>query len=218
MTLGDRVAVLRKGKLQQVATPKELYLDPANVFVAGFIGSPAMNFFPATIEGTTVKLPMVEYELPERLRSRSELTEAQQVVVGIRPEHFEDVAQIGTDDRESGVGFTAEVDRLEWLGSELFVHFAVDKPTQGGSESLREVAEELGGSGVRQEHDALTVARIDPASDIAEGDKAQFWLDTDRVHYFDGASGENLLRAGDEIGPDGRPATDAAPEDVGTRP
>ena len=68
MTLGDRVALLRRGVVQQVASPKELYLSPANIFVAGFIGSPAMNFFPAKVENGRVRLPMVEYDLPEHIR------------------------------------------------------------------------------------------------------------------------------------------------------
>ena len=95
MTLGDRVALLRRGVVQQVATPKELYLSPANIFVAGFIGSPAMNFFPAKVENGRVRLPMVEYDLPEHIRQRARALESANVTAGIRPEHFEDVALVG---------------------------------------------------------------------------------------------------------------------------
>ena len=86
------------------------------------------------------------------------------------------------------------MDRLEWLGSELYAHFAVSKKgLSGGSAGLRDVAEELGDAGVREEHDELTIARIDPASEITQGSEAKFWLDIHRIHYFDAESGENLL-------------------------
>src|SRR5687767_12349587 len=84
MTLGDRVAVMRGGIIQQVAPPKELYNNPKNLFVAGFIGSPSMNFMPATAEGGKLKLPMAEVDLPEGADAKGD------VIAGIRPEHFED--------------------------------------------------------------------------------------------------------------------------------
>src|SRR5436190_175941 len=92
MTLGDRVAVMRKGVVQQVASPKELYLAPANLFVAGFIGSPAMNFFPAEVDGTHVRLPMCEYDMPESVASHAAELQDHQLIVGVRPEHFEEIA------------------------------------------------------------------------------------------------------------------------------
>jgi multiple sugar transport system ATP-binding protein len=122
------------------------------------------------------------------------------VIAGIRPEHFEDVALVGRAQRRGGAQFTATVERLEWLGSELFAHFSVEKRTEGeGASGLRDVADELEEAGVRAEHEAQTVARIDPASDIAVGDEAEFWLDTTRLHYFDADSGENLLNLADEM-------------------
>jgi multiple sugar transport system ATP-binding protein len=197
MTLGDRVAVMRKGVVQQVATPKELYLSPANLFVAGFIGSPAMNFFPATIDGSRVKLPMCEYELPDALDPG--MLDGHDVIVGIRPEHFEEVAGAGTGERtrgdqEGGARFTARVDLLEWLGSDLFAHFGVSRG-DASSQGLSDVADELSEAGVRPAHDELTVARIDPASEINQGDEAELWLDVSRLHYFDSDTGENLFLA-----------------------
>jgi multiple sugar transport system ATP-binding protein len=194
MTLGDRVAVLRRGVVQQVASPKDLYLRPVNVFVAGFIGSPAMNFFPAEVRDGHVRLPMAEFDLPDDLRSMADRLEGRPVLAGIRPEHFDDVALVGRRDREEGVRFRARVDRLEWLGSELYAHFAVRKEEISiDSAGLRDVADELGEAGVRQAHDELTIARIDPASEVTEGSEAEFWLDTRRIHYFDAETGENLL-------------------------
>jgi multiple sugar transport system ATP-binding protein len=194
MTLGDRVAVLRKGVIQQVAPPKELYLRPVNVFVAGFIGSPAMNFFPAEVRDGHVRLPMADFDLPDDLRNRAGALEGHALLAGIRPEHFDDVALVGRRERPGGARFNARVDRLEWLGSELYAHFGVAKQEISvESAGLRDVAEELGEAGVRQEHDELTIARIDPASEISEGSEAEFWLDTRRIHYFDAETGENLL-------------------------
>ena len=201
MTLGDRVALLRRGIVQQVASPKELYLSPANIFVAGFIGSPAMNFFPARVENGRLRLPMVEYDLPDHTRPRARALESAKVTAGIRPEHFEDIALVGSAQRDEGIRFGAKVDRLEWLGSELFVYFQVAREgaREGASSGLREVASELREAGVREEQEELTVARIDPASDVAEGDDAEFWIDTNRVYYFDADTGENLLHIEDQM-------------------
>jgi multiple sugar transport system ATP-binding protein len=212
LTLGDRVAVLRKGSLQQVAPPKELYLHPTNLFVAGFIGSPAMNFFPARVEGDKVRLPMAEYDLPDSVRGTQ--FDGVEVVAGIRPEHFEDVALIEKSAQRDGARFSARVDRLEWLGSELFAHFNVEKETDRSASGLSEIAGELQEAGVRAEHEALTVARIDPASDITEGTEATFWLDTTRIHYFDAETGDNLLDRGDES-PDPAADSDSPPADRG---
>src|SRR3954471_9321958 len=94
MTLGDRVAVMRKGIIQQVATPRELYENPGNLFVAGFIGSPPMNFLPATVEGTTAKLPFGSVQIPADKAAKAEGKGL--LMAGIRPEHFED-ASVRTD-------------------------------------------------------------------------------------------------------------------------
>src|SRR5437764_4478312 len=101
LTLGDRVAVMRAGELQQVDTPKVLYEEPFNLFVAGFIGSPAMNFFPATVESGRVRFALGEFDLPERARGASG-----QVLLGARPEHFEDASLVGG---KPGFVFEADV-------------------------------------------------------------------------------------------------------------
>src|SRR5688500_16216103 len=117
MTLGDRVAVLKRGILQQLATPRELYEQPANLVVAGFIGSPPMNFVPATVEGTTVKLPFGSVEIPadkaEKAKGKGLL------IAGIRPEHFEDAAVMDSS-KTAGHTFRANVDVVEWLGNESY--------------------------------------------------------------------------------------------------
>src|SRR5919197_852328 len=140
MTLGDRVAVMRAGLIQQVDRPDVLYERPANLFVAGFIGSPAMHFMPAHVEGDKLVLPMVETEVPEDLRGMSPDT---RLVVGIRPEHMEDATLLSESDRARGATFRTKVDVVESVGSDLFVYFMIE--TEGvESEELQELEEEAG--------------------------------------------------------------------------
>src|SRR6187551_1978938 len=122
MTLGDRVAVMRAGVLQQVGAPAELYDNPKNLFVAGFIGSPAMNFMPGEVSGGKVKLPIGEVDVGDLdVEGRDG-----QVIVGLRPENFEDVEVIGDLKEERGVTFEAEIDLVESLGSDLFAYFHIE--------------------------------------------------------------------------------------------
>src|SRR5947208_2605556 len=127
LTLGDRIAVLRAGTLQQVDTPMALYADPINLFVAGFIGSPAMNFLPGRLDGDTLRVPIGDVRVTAGLRQRLESGPGggeRGVIVGIRPEHFEDAKLVR--DRSSGHIFTTTVDVLEALGSEYYAHFTVE--------------------------------------------------------------------------------------------
>jgi multiple sugar transport system ATP-binding protein len=192
MTLADRVAVMRKGVVQQVASPKELYNDPVNLFVAGFIGSPAMNMLSGELQGDTLRLPMVEVTLPEEVRSRLTGEAPKQVVVGIRPEHFQDATLVG-DAAQHGATFTTKVDVVEWLGSELYVHFQLGQGTDVAE--LADVSDlgtvEIPGGG------GDMVARIDPASSLAKGQEAELWLDTRRILLFDPGTGRNLLHSGE---------------------
>jgi multiple sugar transport system ATP-binding protein len=180
MTLGDRVAVMRAGVLQQVGTPAELYDNPANLFVAGFIGSPAMNFMPATVEGGTVKLPMAEVQLPQSVMEKIGDTDG--LIAGVRPEAFEDAALVG-DKRDLGVVFRTQVELVESLGSELYVHFGLES---GGVESqeLQELAEDAGASEVPGGGADTVVARLDPASKAQQGQEAELWLDTRKLNFF----------------------------------
>jgi multiple sugar transport system ATP-binding protein len=190
MTLGDRVAVMRAGALQQVGTPAELYGEPVNLFVAGFIGSPAMNFMPAELSGGRVQLPIGEAEVPEGLGDGRD----GKVVAGLRPESFEDAEMVGEVRDERGVVFEAEIDLVESLGSDLYAYFHVES---GGVESdqladlVEERLEETGVPEVREGQEQI-VARLDPASKIKRGDTAKLWADTSKLHLFDAESGERL--------------------------
>jgi len=185
MTLGDRVAVLRKGLLQQVASPRELYERPVNMFVAGFIGSPPMNFIPGTMEGGQLRLPFVSFELPPELREV--VGSRNLVMIGIRPERFEDRSLVDTAKADSGVTFRAQVDVIEWLGNEQYAYipYEAEASTVAG---LNELERELDSERMRSQ---LVVA-LDPASRIADRADAELWFDPRRMHLFDPASGENL--------------------------
>jgi multiple sugar transport system ATP-binding protein len=192
MTLGDRVAVMRAGVLQQVDVPGELYEHPANIFVAGFIGSPAMNFLPARIEGSTVKLPIGDLPLPSGVGGD---TAGKTLVAGIRPESFEDAALIG-DARSRGITFTAKIDLVESLGAEKFAHFAV-----GGegvsSAQLEELAADAGLHETPSGGEGDVVARLEAASQIKRGDEAELWVDTGKLHLFDADTGQSLTSGAD---------------------
>jgi multiple sugar transport system ATP-binding protein len=192
LTLGDRVAVMRSGLLQQVGSPMELYNHPLNLFVAGFIGSPAMNFMPATVEGDTVKLPIGDVRLPQELRERVGRVEGKPLIAGIRPENFEDAALTG-EARDRGATFQAKIEVLESLGSELYAHFSVASDQQIESQELRELAEDVGGGEVPMEgEEGRIVARLDPQSQVRVGQESELWVDASRVHLFDPEDGRNL--------------------------
>jgi multiple sugar transport system ATP-binding protein len=191
MTLGDRVAVMRAGVLQQVATPAELYDNPVNLFVAGFIGSPAMNFMPGEISGGKLQLPIGEVDL-DKLDVKG--GGDGQVIAGIRPENFEDVEVIGDLKEERGITFEAEIDLVESLGSDLYAYFHIE--SEGvQSDQLADIVEEsldeTGAGEIREGHEQI-VARLDPTSKVKRRETAQLWADTAKLHLFDPESGESL--------------------------
>ena len=190
MTLGDRVAVMRAGIVQQVGPPQELYEEPVNLFVAGFIGSPSMNFVPAKVDGNTLVLPMTDAPLPEALRSK--LDGRDELIAGIRPEDFEDASLVG-DAREGGATFTTKVDVLEWMGAELYAHFSIER--QGiESEELAELAQAAGTVDVPSSggDEDQVVARLDSESKAREGKEIELWLDASKMHLFDPKTGRNI--------------------------
>jgi multiple sugar transport system ATP-binding protein len=186
MTLGDRVAVMRSGVLQQVDTPRVLYNDPVNIFVAGFIGSPAMNFFSAKISGGTVQLPFAKVAAPKGVPDTAD------VIVGIRPEDFED-ARLAPANHPDGVQFQAPIDLVESMGSEIYAYFSF----QGGEVDSDELAELARDSGIAETPSGgagSAVARLNPESEVKEGETARLWFDGGKLHLFDAADGASLRR------------------------
>jgi multiple sugar transport system ATP-binding protein len=191
MTLGDRVAVMRLGVIQQVGPPKELYGEPVNLFVAGFIGSPAMNFTPAQIDGNTIVLPILEAPLPEELRSKLDGTG--ELIAGIRPEDFEDASLVPDETRERGATFKTKIDVLEWMGAELYAHFSIEQ--QGiESQELAELAAAAGTADVPSAggDEEQIVARLDSASEAREGEEIELFVDLSKLHLFDLETGRNI--------------------------
>jgi multiple sugar transport system ATP-binding protein len=192
MTLGDRVAVLKKGILQQVASPRELYDQPVNLFVAGFIGSPPMNFVPASVRGGQLELPFVS--IPMRPEWEKVTDEGKVYIAGIRPGSFEDASMVDTDKASRGVTFDVEIDVTEWLGNEQYAFVPFDAPEDIISH-LAQLASELDSEQLRTQ----LCVELDPLSRVRTGDNATLWLDTSRLHLFDPETGGNLTRtAGSE--------------------
>lgn len=179
MTLGDRVVVLKKGVIQQIGAPQELYHRPVNVFVAGFIGSPAMNFLPATVldDGHSVDTALGHLPLPEKFAP------GRKVIVGLRPEAFEDATL--TDDNCDAPTVEVEVSVLEAMGSEQFIHFPLPEIDLKGHAAAEE-------AGLADNPHAMLVARVDAESNVRRGQKITLAINTDKLNVFDSESGENL--------------------------
>jgi multiple sugar transport system ATP-binding protein len=201
MTLGDRVAVMRAGIIQQVDTPKALYEDPANLFVAGFIGSPSMNFLPARLEGDKIKLPFGDAPLTDELRSKLQSAEgghgARDVIAGIRPEHFEDAA-IEESDLPNRVRFRTKIDVVESMGSELYAYFDVETDAEVRTAELDELAKDAGMEDLPHaghEGAQQVVARLSAASRARPNENVELVLDSTQLQLFDPAGGKSLIAA-----------------------
>jgi len=194
VTLGDRIAVMRAGRIQQVGTPTDLYEHPVTLFVAGFIGSPAMNFLPGQLEADGLRTPIGDLRIPREMRQRLEAGNGggrRGVIVGIRPEHFEDASLVTLPAR--GHIFKTKIDVLEALGSDSYAYFTVDSARVTSSE-LEELAEEADPGGVAPSADGVqVVARLAAASRIKRGQEAQLWVDTSHLQLFDHETGRRLL-------------------------
>ena len=191
MTLGHRVAVMRAGLLHQVGTPHELYNRPKNLFVAGFIGAPAMNFLVAEIEDGSLRTPITEIPLNDTLRARLDgLGPGRRVIVGIRPEDLEDAALV--QESRGGHTFEAVLDVIEETGSDIFAHLAYE-PAQDGETILSKPDESA------PETDAAEVpsfvVRLSAASALREGHTGRLWLNTEGLHLFDPETGNRVAAA-----------------------
>jgi multiple sugar transport system ATP-binding protein len=194
MTLGDRIMVLRLGAVQQVGSPQELYDYPVNLFVAGFIGSPSMNFMPGQLADGMLTWPLEDMPLPaETVRRLEQEKVPQDVIVGIRPEDFEDATLVDAAKRERGATITVKPDVLESLGSEVFAYFPVPKPQAAQVDELQRVAAEVG-AGDAPGSESTFVARLGPATRAQEGTAFNLWLDTHKLHLFDAQTGKALGR------------------------
>jgi multiple sugar transport system ATP-binding protein len=219
MTMGDRVAVLKRGVLQQVDTPQVLYDEPVNLFVGGFIGSPAMNLFEAELyddhDAVGVRFGTQQLVLPgELLEARPGIRErvGSRVVLGIRPESFSDPTGLDAPEDER---VQVQIDLVERLGSEVYAHFSVEaRPveTEDTRELLREGAD-LTDTALERRATAETtsgVARLDPGTTVTEGERAELLVDTRRLYFFDL---DNGLAIGEPHAGNGRVAAASSTED-----
>jgi multiple sugar transport system ATP-binding protein len=186
MTLGDRVAVLKRGVLQQLASPRELYEQPVNLFVAGFIGSPPMNFLPATVRGDKVELPFVTVELPQHARG-GKVPEDKLLIAGIRPEYFEDKSVVEDNKLDQGATFSATVDVVEWLGNEAYAYIPYEAPPEV-AEQLFQLERDLDSEALRTQ----LIVSLGSASRVRGGERAELFVDARKMHLFDPSTGDNL--------------------------
>ena len=193
MTMGDRVAVIRKGELQQINTPREIYLYPKNIFVAGFIGSPAMNFVYADVKVSGGKANLTfageTLQCSGDAVKKLEKVDGQQIVLGIRPEAFED--SIYAKDSEYTESISIKVILLEQLGSDSYIHFYKDiKPVQ--TEAIEEILADEGEDISVLGDETKFIARINPNSNVKEGEEISLSIDPSKLHFFDPDSGNAL--------------------------
>lgn len=191
MTLGDRVVVMRQGLVQQIGTPAQLYDLPRNLFVAGFIGSPAMNFLNVTLGGGVLRSPLGDLPLDDRTRQALERQNApRELIIGLRPEAFQDAALSHDRGTRRGPHYTADVDVLESLGSDVYVYFTAE----GGPVTTTELEELAKDSGLRDTgaEAGQIVARLDAATRAREGQPLELQVDMTKAHVFDPATGTNL--------------------------
>ncbi|XVV14892.1 ABC transporter ATP-binding protein [Actinoplanes sp. CA-131856] len=190
MTLGDRVVVMRGGYIQQVGDPQTLYDNPVNLFVAGFIGSPSMNFLPAAVEESMLRTPLGDLPLGERMKRTLSGSDApRQLIVGIRPEHFEDARLIDETQRAKGFEFTAPVDLVESMGSDKYVYFTVEGE-HAASADLEDLAADAGGADLPPQDSLVT--RLSAESRVRDGADAKVWMNLEKIHLFDPRDGKNI--------------------------
>ncbi|MDA9593520.1 sn-glycerol-3-phosphate ABC transporter ATP-binding protein UgpC [Candidatus Actinomarina sp.] len=193
MTMGDRVAVIRKGELQQIDTPREIYLYPKNIFVAGFIGSPSMNFVYADVKvsGDKTMLTFAGEEITCIGESLDKLkkVDGKQIVLGIRPEAFEDSTYAKDSEYTESISITVTL--LEQLGSDSYIHFYKDlKPVQ--TEAIEEILADEGEDISVLGDQTKFIARINPNSTVKEGEEIKLSIDPSKLHFFDPESGKAL--------------------------
>ncbi|HEX2267221.1 MAG TPA: TOBE domain-containing protein, partial [Actinomycetota bacterium] len=196
---GDRVAVMRKGMLQQVDTPQTLYDHPANLFVAGFIGSPAMNMVEAELSSENgamfIGFGRFRLRLDDKLVAAKPALKThagKNVVLGIRPEDMEDAVLVGDAPQDRRI--SASVDLREALGSQVLIHFTVGAPMVL-TEDTKELASDVGTEALEslevqaKEDKSTFVAQLDPRTRIREGEQVELVVDTGRLHFFDPETG-----------------------------
>jgi multiple sugar transport system ATP-binding protein len=207
MTLGDLVAVIKKGVLQQVAAPQELYAHPVNLFVGGFIGSPAMNLVEATLSGTDggtfVEFANRRLRIPpDVVAARPDLAafRGRTVILGIRPEDMEDAELVSDPDPEAR--FPIVVDLREGMGSDVYLHFTVEAPPVF-TEDTRDLASDIDAKALEDlkaqasERKTTFITRAGPETTAKIGEQREIHVDIRKLYFFDPATGRSIY--GDRV-------------------
>ncbi len=193
MTMGDRVAVMRKGELLQVGSPPELFSDPRNLFVAGFIGSPSMNFAMSSVEksngGYAIKLGDQSLKIDQKVlekRPALERYQGKEIILGIRPQDFEDASLAESPE---GSRVKVKMDLVERIGTDTLVHFQVDAPI-ALTQDMKELAADVGSEEQQLERKAKEgknefVGTLNPKTQVGEGDTVELAIDSTQLHFFD---------------------------------
>jgi multiple sugar transport system ATP-binding protein len=193
MTMGDRVAVLRGGRLQQLAAPQELYERPANLFVGSFIGSPPMNLYEGAVadspDGLALSLGAQSLALPPALQRGLAGSAGRELIVGVRPEHL----SVPTSETPAGARLAVQIELVESLGNESLLHYSTDATTVQGTwtpdVATRATGDIAGASA------AEGVARVDPRVRVTAGDRVSLAVDVGRLHFFDAETGAAVVPA-----------------------
>ena len=187
LTLADEVAVMRQGLVHQVGSPRELYERPADLFVAGYVGSPSMNLMPAKVTSTQLVLPLATMLLDDRIRSR--IGDRDMVIAGIRPELCHDASTLEGRDVRDRVEFTTRIDDVEWRGNHQLVYLGYDVDPEV-EETLTDIEDELD----LDLFGNFLVAELSAGTELRAGMSARMVVPREAVHLFDVQTGENLTR------------------------
>jgi multiple sugar transport system ATP-binding protein len=189
MTLGDRVVVMRGGRIQQVGEPQQLYDHPRNLFVAGFIGSPSMNFLQTTVTDGQLRTPLGEIRLNDRWRhALGQAGADRELILGLRPEHFEDASLV--ERSEPGLVFEGSPEVVESMGSDKYVYFRLDTGRAAAAE-LEELAADAGVTDLSAVTGQL-VTRLSAESQVRPGEPIRVWVDIDKIHLFNPSDGSTI--------------------------
>ena len=193
--MGDRVAVMNQGLIQQVDTPQGLYNDPVNLFVARFIGSPPINLLPARLTRENIELPFGDFPLPDELRRRlPQRLASNQLIAGVRPEAFGEAKDGERGDAER---FAPRIDVVELLGSETYVYFSVECDAQFSGDLLGSAGGAAAPVG-RQGNEVQVAARLSPTTRVAVGQEAMLSLDVSGLKLFDPRTGDSVLEPAED--------------------
>ena len=185
LVLGDQVAVMREGYLHQVSSPRDLYNNPADLFVAGFVGTPAMNLIPATVSNGSLHLPYITMPLGDQMRERAK--DRDLLIVGIRPEDCQNASLMSPEQLRDMIQFSTKIDEVEWRGRSQYAYlgYEIDDKTEAALEQVERHLEFA-------LFQSFLLAEVSPRNELRAGAMLKVAIHSQKIHVFDPATGENL--------------------------